>query len=160
MSAIELLKLLGNPKKWELLGGHYYRGKGKLNGKLPHEVIQQAIVEIIQLQAELANKTKALQRSISGEAFFVGGMIPESLKSEWGCRHKFTKFVLEGKTVREAMKQAVGEQQKILDDGMAKRKSEAYRKGQIERAKELRDRADGIMEALKGNNATDGEDHN
>jgi len=43
---IELLKDFGDPKKWELLGGHYYRCRGKSlakTNKWPHEIIKKAI---------------------------------------------------------------------------------------------------------------------
>jgi len=43
---IKLLEDFGNPKKWELLGGHYYRCRGKSNAKTnrwPHEIVQEAI---------------------------------------------------------------------------------------------------------------------
>jgi len=44
--AIHLLEDFGNPKKWELLGGHYYRCRGKSNAdtnKWPHEIMREAI---------------------------------------------------------------------------------------------------------------------
>lgn len=44
--AIKLLEDFGNPKKWELLGGHYYRCLGRSNArsnKHPHKIVQEAI---------------------------------------------------------------------------------------------------------------------
>ncbi len=44
--AKKLLEDFGNPKKWELLGGHYYRCRGRSNAKTnkaPHEIVQEAI---------------------------------------------------------------------------------------------------------------------
>lgn len=50
--AIEILEDFGNPKKWELLGGHYYRCRGKSNAKTnkwPHELVQEAITLLRQV---------------------------------------------------------------------------------------------------------------
>ena len=56
--AIKLLRDFGDPKKWEILGGHYYRCRGKSDAKTnrwPHEIVQEAIVI---LEAELAEARK------------------------------------------------------------------------------------------------------
>lgn len=44
--AIKLIEDFGNPRKWELLGGHYFRCRGRSNAKTnkaPHEIVQEAI---------------------------------------------------------------------------------------------------------------------
>ena len=44
--AIALLEDFADPKKWELLGDHYYRCRSKSNAKTqkwPHEIVQEAI---------------------------------------------------------------------------------------------------------------------
>ena len=101
------------------------------------------------LQSDTERYKVALERTISGEAFFVGGMVPQEFLSEWKCRCKFIKLILEGATIKVAMKQAVDEQQKIMDDWLVEQKSEAYRRGQVERVKELRKQANNIEQGMR-----------
>jgi len=63
--AKELLEDFANPKKWELLLGHYYRCRGKSDAKhnkWPHEIVQQALAElehrIAPFEIHLSCKTK------------------------------------------------------------------------------------------------------
>ena len=79
------------------------------------------------LQAELATQRKklgagnkrlrkALKRLKSGEAMYVGGMIPKGrLRQEFLARYRFITLVLEGVDVKNAAEQAGDEQhQKTL----------------------------------------------
>ena len=50
--AIELLEPIADPKRWELLGGYYYRCRGKYEKKWPHEVIQEALSELRKVTAD------------------------------------------------------------------------------------------------------------
>lgn len=68
------------------------------------------------LQANLARLREAMERLNSGEAFYVGGMIPVSMRPELRARSRFIDLVLEGKQVEDAGKQASQEQSQKTKD--------------------------------------------
>ncbi len=60
----KLLEDFANPKKWELLGGHYYRCRGKSNANTnppPHEMVKKAITLIEAQTAELASANDGVE---------------------------------------------------------------------------------------------------
>jgi len=53
--AITLLRDFANPKKWELLGGHYYRCRSKSDAKKnlwPHELVEKALALLESAKAD------------------------------------------------------------------------------------------------------------